>query len=89
MKFVILKLSIRAFISQLTLGADMKIKRVGKLWDSGRVADYLGISQMQALKLMESEQISSLQMSGEKRFRTTKVLVKCYLKQFRKQNNVR
>lgn len=63
----------------------MRIKRAGKLWEPARVAEYLGLSEKQVLNLMIEGKIPALQFEGEKKFRTTKSLVKFYLKQLKKQ----
>lgn len=53
----------------------MKIERKGILWTSKDVADYLGISEAQAEKLMQNGEIVSFAILSEKRLRTRKEAV--------------
>lgn len=59
----------------------MKVARKGKLWRSDDVANYLGISEIQAKKLMQNGEIFCIELENEKTLRTTKFAVKKFLKE--------
>ncbi|MBE2189012.1 MAG: hypothetical protein IAE98_06045 [Candidatus Kapabacteria bacterium] len=58
----------------------MRVKRNGHLWDSNKVADYLGISERTATVLMENNEIPSFYLLPDQKARTTKSLVKFYIR---------